>query len=488
MRLNKEFKKLCTDITEVNKDKIILNIDNYIYKLIRVTPRFYTIEFNNKIIINSNTQKKLFDLFIKYLDNNKTNDLNEFTAEPEETTPTEAEPAQEVEEKENINNINFLNNEEIEIIKEYPINRKYCKDYTKAELINIAKENNINIDITATKENIFISIYNWILEGDETKEAIEEFYSNTDKEQHQEQQEKENYYYYSKNNLSNILKHIEEVKNFYNSKSIEHFGNYAAAQRGSFRIIKYNDNNLYIKAMLETKENYFEKLEIFEEYNKAINLYIEFLASYQLDYIKYLEDNQETEQEQQIREDKEYICDFIEEHRHIKKINPFIENNKIEYFISVQNYIEVYYIDKDNYNFNAVIQDYQYIKRNIDRLEVEDLIQSVFSIMKNYNKYRLIDNNFINSCIDFYTCLDITISDLKDIIIKENIKDITIESDLITMYKNNEVIAEINIKNEIPGYFKRPEEEKQILLKYFYDKLKENNINYNLIVAAAKEA
>lgn len=130
----------------------------------------------------------------------------------------------------------------------------------------------------------------------EVKEDIkEEFYNNNEVEPVTEQIEDN--YFYSDINLNNILKHIEEVKDFNNSKSIEYFGNYAAAQRGSFRIEK-NNNNFYIKAMIEIKENYFEKLEIFETPEKAIDLYIDFLSKYQLDYIKYLESqNEQTEKE-----------------------------------------------------------------------------------------------------------------------------------------------------------------------------------------------
>ena len=190
---------------------------------------------------------------------------------------------------------------------------------------------------------------------------------------------------------------------------------------------------------------------------------------------------EETEQEQQDRENKEYIYNFIEEHRHIEKIDPFIENNKIEYFVSIQNYIQVFYIDKDNYNFNAVIEDYQFIKRNVNSLEVEGLIQSVFSIMKNYKKYKVIDHNFIKYEIDVFQCIDLSISDIKDIIRIDNIKDITIESDLITMYKDNEVIAYIDIKKDIPGFTKYTDTEQRILLKYYYDKLTESNISYYLI-------
>ena len=190
---------------------------------------------------------------------------------------------------------------------------------------------------------------------------------------------------------------------------------------------------------------------------------------------------EETEEEQRAREDKECICNFIEEHRHIEKIKPFIDGNKIEYFIDIRNYIEVFYIDKDNYNFNAIIDDYQFIKKNVDSLEVEGLIQSAFSIMKNYKKYKFIDHNFTKYEIDIFQCIDISISDISDIIKKKNIKDITIESDLITMYKNKEVLAEIDIKEEIAGFRKHTDEEKIILLKYYYDKLSEANINYCLI-------
>ena len=323
-------------------------------------------------------------------------------------------------------------------------------------------------------------------EIEEVEPIKEEFYNNNKVEP---AEQIEDNYFYSDINLNNILKHVEEVKQFNNSKSIEYFGNYATPQRGSFRIEK-NNNNFYIKAMIETKENYFEKLEIFETPEKAIDLYIDFLSKYQLDYIKYLDEQkkkevepvaEQTEKEQQDRENKEYIYNFIEEHRHIEKIDPFIKNNKIEYFVSVQNYIQVFYIDKDNYNFNAIIEDYQFIRKNVDSLEVEGLIQSVFSIMKNYKNYKVIDHDFIKYEIDIFQCIDLSISDIKDIIRIDNIKDITIESDLITMYKDNEVIAEIDIKKDIPGFTKYTDTEQRILLKYYYDKLTESNISYYLI-------
>ena len=180
-------------------------------------------------------------------------------------------------------------------------------------------------------------------------------------------------------------------------------------------------------------------------------------------------------------ENLEYIIDFIEDERHIKKVNPFIEGNKVEYYINIQNYIEVYYINKNNYTFNARIQDHQFIKKNLNSLEVEGLIKSTLSIMKNYEKYKIIDKDFIKYEIDIFQCIDLSISDIKDIIRIENIKDITIESDLITMYKDNEILAEINIKNEIP-FRKFTKEEQKRILKYYYDKLEENNIIYKLIV------
>ena len=80
-----------------------------------------------------------------------------------------------------------------------------------------------------------------------------------------------------------------------------------------------------------------------------------------------------------------------------------------------------FYIDKDNYNFNAIIENYQFIKKNVDSLEVEGLIQSAFSIMKNYKKYKFIDHNFTKYEIDIFQCIDISISDISDIIKKENI-------------------------------------------------------------------
>lgn len=138
-------------------------------------------------------------------------------------------------------------------------------------------------------------------EIEEVKPIKEEFYNN---EVEPATEQIEDNYFYSDINLNNILKHIEEVKDFNNSKSIEYFGNYAAAQRGSFRIEK-NNNNFYIKAMIETKENYFEKLEIFEEPEKAIDLYIDFLSKYQLDYIKYLENQKEQTKDNYITLTKE---------------------------------------------------------------------------------------------------------------------------------------------------------------------------------------
>lgn len=150
-------------------------------------------------------------------------------------------------------------------------------------------------------------------EIEEVEPIKEEFYNN---EVEPAAEQIEDNYFYSDINLNNILKHVEEVKQFNNSKSIEYFGNYATPQRGSFRIEK-NNNNFYIKAMIETKENYFEKLEIFETPEKAIKLYIDFLSKYQLDYIKYLE----SQKDQTEKENNNYISMTEEEHQELVKLS-----------------------------------------------------------------------------------------------------------------------------------------------------------------------
>ena len=150
-------------------------------------------------------------------------------------------------------------------------------------------------------------------EIEEVEPIKEEFYNNNEVEP---AAETEDNYFYSDINLNNILKHIKEVKDFNNSKSIEYFGSYATPQRGSFRIEK-NNNNFYIKAMIETKENYFEKLEIFETPEKAIKLYIDFLSKYQLDYIKYLE----SQKDQTEKENNNYISMTEEEHQELVKLS-----------------------------------------------------------------------------------------------------------------------------------------------------------------------
>src|SRR5699024_9604585 len=53
--------------------------------------------------------------------------------------------------------------------------------------------------------------------------------------------------------------------------------------------------------------------------NKQINQIIEEFKNINLNITE--------EAEERAREDKEYICDFIEEHRHIEKIKPFIDEN-----------------------------------------------------------------------------------------------------------------------------------------------------------------
>jgi hypothetical protein len=92
-----------------------------------------------------------------------------------------------------------------------------------------------------------------------------------------------------------------------------------------------------------------------------------------------------------------------------------------------------------------------------------------------------LNKDFIKYEIDVFQCIDLSISDIKDIIRIEGIKDITIEDDFITMYKDDKVVSEVNIKNDIVGFRKYTKEEQNILLKYYYDKLEENNIKYELI-------
>ena len=283
---------------------------------------------------------------------------------------------------------------------------------------------------------------------------------NTDIEGHEEYQ-KEELKKYNSGALNFTHKRI-------NNKMIEEYTKYFI----------YKDNTfMSVKPGKDYPSGYYDHVRKYDYKIDHVNKIILFTDK----EIEEVEPAEETEQEQQDRENKEYIYNFIEEHRHIEKIDPFIENNKIEYFVSVQNYIQVFYIDKNNYNFNAVIQDYQFIRRNVDSLEVEGLIQSAFSIMKNYKKYKVIDHDFIKYEIDIFQCIDLSISDIKDIIRIDNIKDITIESDLITMYKDNKVITYIDIKKSIPEFTKYTDAEQRILLKYYYDKLTESNINYYLI-------
>lgn len=297
---------------------------------------------------------------------------------------------------------------------------------------------------------------------------------NTDIEGHEEYQ-KEELKKYNSGDLNFTHKRI-------NNKMIEEYTKYFIYKDNTFMSVKPSEAG-YTSGYYEHVRKYNYKVD---HVNKII-----LFTDKETEEVKPIKEEfynnevepaaEETEQEQQDRENKEYIYNFIEEHRHIEKIDPFIENNKIEYFVSIQNYIQVFYIDKDNYNFNAVIEDYQFIKRNVDSLEVEGLIQSAFSIMKNYKNYKVIDHNFIKYEIDVFQCIDLSISDIKDIIRIDNIKDITIESDLITMYKDNKVIAYIDIKKDIPGFTKYTDTEQRTLLKYYYDKLTESNISYYLI-------
>lgn len=190
---------------------------------------------------------------------------------------------------------------------------------------------------------------------------------------------------------------------------------------------------------------------------------------------------EETEKEQMERERKECILEIMQKYKHIKEVTPFIEGNKVEYFYTVYSYIEVYCKDVNNFTFNAIIQDHQFIKRNITFLEVEELIISAFSIMKNYKNYPIIDHDFIKFNIDIFSCIDISIEDVKHFIKFFNVNDIAIKSDLIIGYNDGNIIFKTNIKDEIPSFEGYTESNQKILLKYYYDKLEENNIKYKLI-------
>ena len=360
-------------------------------------------------------------------------------------------------------------------LKRYKFNFEYRCNYTyilaKKEEEKIYKTIDNSTVQAATKEN---KINDLSIDNKTNKKELRPIF-NSDIEGHEEYQ-REELKKYNSGALNFTHKRI-------NNKMIEEYTKYFI----------YKDNTfMSVKPGKDYPSGYYDHVRKYDYKIDHVNKVILFTDK-EIEEVKPIKEEfynnnnevepvaEQTEEEQQDRENKEYIYNFIEEHRHIEKIDPFIENNKIEYFVSVQNYIQVFYIDKDNYNFNAVIEDYQFIKRNVDSLEVEGLIQSAFSIMKNYKKYKVIDHNFIKYEIDIFQCIDLSISDIKDIIRIDNIKDITIESDLITMYKDNEVIADVDIKKDIPGFTKYTDTEQRILLKYYYDKLTESNISYYLI-------
>ena len=90
-------------------------------------------------------------------------------------------------------------------------------------------------------------------------------------------------YFYSNLNLNNMLDHIQEIQNL----KCEKFGQYRTQQRGSYRIYMQGEN-MYIKSMIETSEDVWEKLEIFDNKDIVIKKYLDFLSLYQLDYNRYL--------------------------------------------------------------------------------------------------------------------------------------------------------------------------------------------------------
>lgn len=79
-------------------------------------------------------------------------------------------------------------------------------------------------------------------------------------------------------NLKNMLDHVNKIKNF---NGAELFGQYPTNQNGHFKIVNC-DNKFYISAFLEY-DGQLNKFEIFEDKEKAVNLYLAFLNKYSLD-------------------------------------------------------------------------------------------------------------------------------------------------------------------------------------------------------------
>ena len=90
-------------------------------------------------------------------------------------------------------------------------------------------------------------------------------------------------YFYSNLNLNNMLKHIDDIQSLEGEK----IGNYGTQQKGSYRIY-IQEENMYIKSMIEVSQDVWEKLEIFDNKDIAIKKYLDFLSLYQLDYKRYL--------------------------------------------------------------------------------------------------------------------------------------------------------------------------------------------------------
>ena len=90
-------------------------------------------------------------------------------------------------------------------------------------------------------------------------------------------------YFYSNLNLNNMLKHIDDIQSLEGEK----IGNYGTQQKGSYRIY-IQEENMYIKSMIEVSQDVWERLEIFDNKDIAIKKYLDFLSLYQLDYKRYL--------------------------------------------------------------------------------------------------------------------------------------------------------------------------------------------------------
>ena len=97
-------------------------------------------------------------------------------------------------------------------------------------------------------------------------------------------------YNYSMVNLSNMISHVDRIKNFINEEHSDYFGSYPTQQRGTFRIEKYDNNNVYMNCYLHIRDEIY-RFEKFGRNDDVIHEYINYLMKYQLDYKRYIETN-----------------------------------------------------------------------------------------------------------------------------------------------------------------------------------------------------